>query len=976
MKKYYPKGNDGKAEKKPVRIRIEPNQLIAKRYLTKFEIRKDAMINVHMAFDRERDMNVSLMSIPSPLLKNPDLLADLKVELSAASKLNHNNITRLYSIDTWNKISFAVMEYVPGHTLAAHLEEKGGKLGPDESIALLRQIANGLDYAHTRPAPLPHLGLKPQNILLTEDNLVKIADFGLANIVSSPAAGIPGREDPETLSYRAPEQISGNKVGPWTDIYSLAAIAYEMLSGKPPVEGEDLRSRIGGETVTKIDGLPDHVNDALLLALSKDPSDRPKSAGDFVAMIAGEKPVSKAGRQTARNGKKKPALLFGIIGVIVLLLLAGLGLFLSREKTPVRQQSPDAGRAIRQKTIPQKIAVEQKQKPLPITQTETVTPALPPAATSVTETTATASGKASIASVPGGAEVYLNGLQKGLTPVVIHDLAEGEYEVILKKEGFDLHTEKIMASSSGTAEVTAMLKPAYGALQIQSDPPGAEVFVDSIKSGVTPINLTQVKKGDHTVKLLKPGYDAWTKEIRITAGVQSELAATLSVAMGSISITSKPDDAMIYIEGIKHGKTPLMLKVEKGIRTIEIQKSGYEPWKQNVKIMAGDMIEIKAELIQSKGGLQVNSRPSEADVTISGKLLGKTPLFLKDIPLGKTTVEIRKDCYTGDSRTISIKSGILSKIDFSLKPDCGSLIVTSDPENAKWYMDDQYAGTTPGTMENVTGGKHTIRVIKDQYQEWKETHTVTPGKPITIAAKLKTLLPDPGATWREPVTGMEFIWIAGGCYNMGSPPNELGRDADEGPVHKACLDGFWIGKYEVTQGQWKKIMGKNPSFFNRKDDYPVDSISWNDVQFFMQNLSATSEGRFAYRLPSEAEWEYACKSGGQPERFAGGDRFNSLAWFKGNSNRTTHSVGEKAPNNVGLYDMSGNLSEWVEDNYSMDAYKLHGENNPVYTMSGPNRVIRGGNWNQDEKSCRSADRDFAPAEEKSKTIGFRLIRVR
>lgn len=969
MKKYYPKDSDGKTEKRPVREGIEPNQLIAKRYLTKFEIRKDAMINVHMAFDRERDMNVALMSIPSQLLKNPDLLADLKVELSAASKLNHNNIARLYSIDTWNKTAFAVMEYVPGHTLAAHLEEKGGKLNPDESIVLLRQIASGLDYAHTRSAPLSHLGLKPQNILLTEDNMVKIADFGLANIVSSPAARIAGREDPETLSYRAPEQISGSEAGPWTDIYSLAAIAYEMLSGKPPVEGEDLRSRIAGQAVTKIEGLPDHVNNALLLALSKDASDRPKTAGDFVAMIAGEKPVPKAGKQAARNGKKKPALLFGIMGVVVLLLIAGLGFLLSREKTPVRQQAPDADRPIRQKTIPQKIAVEQKPETLPITQTKAGTP--PPA-----KTPGTVSGKASIVSVPEGAEVYVNGLQKGLTPFVIPDLAEGEYEIILKKEGFDLHTETIMVSSSKTAEVTAMLKPAYGALQIRSDPPGAEVFIDSIKSGVTPINLNQLKKGDHTVKLIKPGYDEWKKDIKIQAGVKSELAATLSVAMSSINITSKPDDAMIYIEGIKHGTTPLMLKLEKGLRTIEIRKSGYEPWKQNVKIMAGDMIEIKAELTQSKGGLEVNSRPSDADVTISGKLLGKTPLFLKDIPPEKTIVEVRKNCYAPESRTISIKSGILSKLDFSLKPDCGSLIVTSDPENAKWYMDDEYVGTTPGTMENVTGGKHTIRVIKDQYLEWKEIHTVTPGKPITIAAKLKSLLPEPGATWREPVTGMDFIWIPGGCYNMGSPPNELGRDADEGPVHKVCLDGFWIGKYEVTQGQWKKIMEKNPSFFNRKDDYPVDSVSWNDVQFFMQNLSNASEGRFAYRLPSEAEWEYACKSGGQPERFAGGDRFNSLAWFKGNSNRTTHSVGEKAPNNVGLYDMSGNLSEWVEDNYSMNAYKLHGENNPVYTMSGPNRVIRGGSWNHDEKNCRSADRDFAPAEEKSKTIGFRLVKIR
>jgi len=126
MKKYYPKGDDGKTETKTVQSGIAPNQLIAKRYLTKFEIRKDAMINVHMAFDRERDLNVSLMSLPPEIIKNTDLLADLKLDLSAASKLNHNNIAQLYSIDTWNKIVFCVMEYVPGHTLAGHLEDQLG----------------------------------------------------------------------------------------------------------------------------------------------------------------------------------------------------------------------------------------------------------------------------------------------------------------------------------------------------------------------------------------------------------------------------------------------------------------------------------------------------------------------------------------------------------------------------------------------------------------------------------------------------------------------------------------------------------------------------------------------------------------------------------------------------------------------------------------------------------------------------------
>ncbi|RPJ78189.1 MAG: serine/threonine protein kinase, partial [Deltaproteobacteria bacterium] len=406
MKKYYPKGDDGKTETKTVQNGIAPNQLIAKRYLTKFEIRKDTMIKVHMAFDRERDMNVSLMSLPSEIVKNPDLLADLKLDLSAASKLNHDNIAKLYSIDTWNKIVFSVMEYVPGHTLSAYLEEKGGKLSLDESIPLLRQLASALDYCHTLVTPLSHLGLKPQNILLTEDNLVKIADFGLANILSSPAARLSGREEPETLAYRAPEQLSGNETGPWTDIYSLAAIAYEMLSGKPPVQGEDLRSRIASQTIKKIDGMPDHVNDALLPALSKEPSNRPKKAGDLIAMISGEKPAPRSGKkQPSPTGKKRSLLLPGIIGVIILFILAGLGFFLSRENTIRKEQVTEASKPAKRIVIPKMFFEKKKIKPPPEEKTEDLTMPIVPEKSSEIKEETILTGKAAIASIPEGASV-------------------------------------------------------------------------------------------------------------------------------------------------------------------------------------------------------------------------------------------------------------------------------------------------------------------------------------------------------------------------------------------------------------------------------------------------------------------------------------------------------------------------------------------------------------------------------------------
>jgi formylglycine-generating enzyme required for sulfatase activity len=221
---------------------------------------------------------------------------------------------------------------------------------------------------------------------------------------------------------------------------------------------------------------------------------------------------------------------------------------------------------------------------------------------------------------------------------------------------------------------------------------------------------------------------------------------------------------------------------------------------------------------------------------------------------------------------------------------------------------------------------------------------------------------------------MEFVWVKEGCYTMGSRSDEAGRKPDEGPSHEVCIDGMWVGKYEVTQGQWKKVIGSNPAFFGEKTDYPVESISFANIQFFIEKLNEMNQGKHTFRLPTEAEWEYACKSGGMGERFCGGDQIDRIAWHKENCNRTIHPVGKKERNNAGLYDMSGNVSEWVADTYSVDAYKTHSKKNPVNKDAGPDRVTRGGSWMQEKEECRSAARNFFPEKRGKFNIGFRLVK--
>ena len=184
-----------------------------------------------------------------------------------------------------------------------------------------------------------------------------------------------------------------------------------------------------------------------------------------------------------------------------------------------------------------------------------------------------------------------------------------------------------------------------------------------------------------------------------------------------------------------------------------------------------------------------------------------------------------------------------------------------------------------------------------------------------------------GEEWRDPVTGMAFMWVPGGCYQMGDTFGD--GDEDEKPVHEVCVDGYWMGKYEVTQGEWQKIMGSNPSHFNKGDNYPVEKVSWNDAKEFIRKLNSKSNG-YKFKLPTEAEWEYAARSGGKKEKYSGSSDVDSVAWYNSNSGKSTHSVGTKAPNGLGIYDMSGNVWEWVEDIYSNNAYRNHSRNNPIY----------------------------------------------
>ena len=292
-----------------------------------------------------------------------------------------------------------------------------------------------------------------------------------------------------------------------------------------------------------------------------------------------------------------------------------------------------------------------------------------------------------------------------------------------------------------------------------------------------------------------------------------------------------------------------------------------------------------------------------------------------------------------------------------------TLTATVTPDDAAdktvtWSSDNPTVATvTDGLVTAKSAGKSTITVTTNNGNKTASCAVTVTESVITITHPAES----------------EMIAVAGGTFIMGTSAEQDNESAaDERPPHQVTLNSFYIGKYEVTQGQWKAIMGDNPSKFKLGDAYPVENVNWDDVQEFTRRLN-DSTGK-QYRLPTEAEWEYAARGGNKnsPYKYSGGDNASDVAWHSGNSG-STKPVGGKSPNALGIYDMSGNVSEWCSDWYNKDYYANSPISNPQGPQSGfSTRVYRGGCWNQMVINCRITARAAEVPTSPNESRGFRL----
>ena len=428
--------------------------------------------------------------------------------------------------------------------------------------------------------------------------------------------------------------------------------------------------------------------------------------------------------------------------------------------------------------------------------------------------------------------------------------------------------------------------------------------------------------GTHTYKVEAGGYISKSGSFTVSSGDMTPISVSLLSAMASVSITCPTPAVSLYVDKKAVGNSPWSGSLKEGMHLVEVRKNGYRSQQKTIQLAQQQKLDVTfGELVAIQGNLSVNYKPFGADVYVDGKKLGQSPRVFNGLLVGNHQVEVRKDGYATDRKSVSISEGQTASITGTL----ASNAVASSSSNTLGYS----SGSS-----SMASGSNTISIpVKDG---------------ISI----------------------EMVKVEAGTFMMGATSEMKDPYDDEKPVHQVTLtNDYYMGKYEVTQALWQAVMGSNPSEY-KGDNRPVETVSWNDCQEFISKLNSMTGRKF--RLPTEAEWEYAAYGGKKSRsyQYSGSSNITDVAWYDGNSGSRTHPVGTKQANELGIYDMTGNVLEWCSDWY--DSYSSSSQANPAGADSGSVRVRRGGSCYSSARYCRLSCRNNSSPDERFSGLGLRL----
>lgn len=567
--------------------------------------------------------------------------------------------------------------------------------------------------------------------------------------------------------------------------------------------------------------------------------------------------------------------------------------------------------------------------------------------------------------VPNGLEITHMVFNNNEWYLYVSSRKNGEIKIIYM--GDYVYNLPYKLESGGVYELTLGIESAT--LIIRATPDEAAIYIDDEKFGTGYVR-TQVSVGaEHRYKVKCEDYFPKEGVEIFSTKTEKTLDVELEPNFGWITVITNPEGADVFVDGKKVGVTPYVFeKIKRGNHKIEVKKERYATYVQMVTIQVGeqndDLANVTLEVEDvAYGKLSLYATPDGADITIDGVFKGKTPQTL-ELPIGKHEVELSFPGYNPKGQTVYIEEMETEVINVVLSKSREITVIT-DKDGDDVYIDGQHAGISPLKVD-LDFGEHEVRATRGSKSASTKIDVKQLGGNDVVHLKLL-------GNETYTVNGVSFVMVSvrGGTYKMGVLFNsDPEAETDEDPLHEVTLNDFYIGQCEVTQELWKAVMGSRKGSF-KGNNLPVENVSWDDCQRFITTLNELTGGNF--RLPTEAEWEYAARGGEKSKgyKYSGSNNVDEVAWYTKTSNDSgTQQVGIKKPNELGIYDMSGNVWEWCNDYHAY--YSSDPQFNPTGPKSGDHRIVRGGSWYIEAKNARVTKRGHRKQNERDKYIGFRL----
>jgi formylglycine-generating enzyme required for sulfatase activity len=546
----------------------------------------------------------------------------------------------------------------------------------------------------------------------------------------------------------------------------------------------------------------------------------------------------------------------------------------------------------------------------------------------------------------------------------------GSYEYRISSKLYHPEVGRVEVNDpNNKAVVTVSLNPAFGYISIPAtgELAGATIYIDNEMVGQTPVKSPALASGQHKVMAVKPLYQSKEQTVTVSDGQTTTFTPTMTADFSTVTLTVE-NNAEIWVNGERKGTGRWTGDLASGEYVIETRLANHRTASATKRITSAQRTQTIAleAPVPIYGSINIATTPDMADVYIDDKLAGQTPLFLQQYLVGEHKVRVSKANYGDYQTSVTLNEGRMTEVGGALS-NLANVTLTTNAQGAQLFVDGQSKGLLTHVSQ-LGYGRHDILLKADGYNDYTNSIEVTQSQRTFNFA----MVAKEGEKQTFTVKGVTFtmIPVKGGTFSMGATAEQSSPSDDEKPVHQVTLSNYYIGETEVTQALWTAVMGKNPSNF-KGDNRPVEKVSWKDCQTFISKLNALTGKNF--RLPTEAEWEYAARGGSKSQgyQYSGSNNLSAVAWYTDNSGSQTHDVKTKSPNELGIYDMSGNVWEWCQDWYG--SYSSNSVTNPTGAASGSYRVIRGGGWGSGAWYCRSAFRHYGTPAGRYNNLGLRLV---